>query len=110
MIERIEISSLIRKKTLGLTFVLSAASFAFAQQKINISGKVIDNQNHAIPYASVTFSHPTNKLFSDAVLTDDKGIDGYFLFKLNQLFNISHKNGKIVTIDIGFNIILCYFY
>lgn len=65
---------MIRKRTLGLTFVLGAASLAFAQQqKVNVSGKIVDKQNQAVPYASVTFSNKANKLFSDATLTDEKG-------------------------------------
>ena len=73
MTNRIEISSIIRRRTLGLTLVLGAASLAFAQQKVNISGKIADKQNNAVPYASVTFSNKANKLFSDAALSDDKG-------------------------------------
>ena len=74
MTGKIEISSMIRKRTLGLTFVLGAASLAFAQQqKVNVSGKIVDKQNQAVPYASVTFSNKANKLFSDATLTDEKG-------------------------------------
>lgn len=73
MRNRIEISSIIKQRTLGLVFVLGAASLAFAQQKVNVSGKIVDQQNAAVPYASVTFSNKANKLFSDATLTDDKG-------------------------------------
>lgn len=73
MTNKIEISSIIKKRTLGLAFVLGAASLAFAQQKVNVSGKIVDEQNAAVPYASVTFSNKANKLFSDATLTDDKG-------------------------------------
>ena len=73
MTNRIEISSIIRKRTLALTFVLGAASLAFAQQKVNVTGKIVNKQNNAVPYASVTFSNKANKLFSDATLTDDKG-------------------------------------
>lgn len=73
MTNKIEISSMIRRKTIGLTFVLGAASLAFAQQKVNVSGIIADRQNAAVPYASVTFSHKTNKMFSDAALTDEKG-------------------------------------
>lgn len=73
MFERIEASAIIKKKTLGLVFALSAASFAFAQQKLDISGRILDKQNNPVPYASITFSNPTNKAFSDAVLTDEKG-------------------------------------
>jgi outer membrane receptor protein involved in Fe transport len=73
MTNRIEISSIIRRRTLGLTFVLGAASFAFAQQKVNVTGNIVTKQNVAVPYASVTFSNKADKLFSDATLTDEKG-------------------------------------
>lgn len=73
MTDKIEISSMIRKRTLGLVFVLGAASFAFAQEKANVTGKIVDRHNVAVPYASVSFSSKANKLFSDAVLTDEKG-------------------------------------
>jgi len=53
--------------------VLSAASMAFSQQKLPVTGKVLDQQNQPVPYASVTFSHPNNKLLSDATLTDEQG-------------------------------------
>ncbi len=73
MTNKIEISSIIKKRTLGLVFVLGAASLAFAQQKVNVSGKVVDKQNNAVPYASIAFNNKANKLYSDAVLTDEKG-------------------------------------
>lgn len=73
MTEKTESSIIMRRKSLGLVFILSMASLAFAQEKVNISGKVVDKQNNPVPYASVTFSNPTNKLFSDAALTDEKG-------------------------------------
>lgn len=73
MTNKIEISSIIKKKTLGLTLVLGAASLAFAQEKVNVAGNIVDKENTPVPYASVTFSSKTNKLFSDAALTDDKG-------------------------------------
>jgi outer membrane receptor protein involved in Fe transport len=68
-----EIINIFTKKTLGLTFVLSAAAFAFAQDKVGISGSVVNKSNQPVPYASVTFSNKANKLFSDATLTDEKG-------------------------------------
>lgn len=68
-----EISSIFNRKTLGLTFVLGAATLAFAQQKVTITGKILDKQNSGVPYTSITFSNKANKLFSDATLTDDKG-------------------------------------
>lgn len=73
MTNKIEISSMIRKRTLGLTFVLGAASLAFAQEKVNVSGIIRDKGNAAVPYASVSFSNKANKMFSDAVLTDENG-------------------------------------
>ena len=69
-----EITQHLTRKTLGLTFVLSAAAFAFAQEKVNVSGQIVDKQNQPVPYASVSFSNKANKLFSDAALTDEKGI------------------------------------
>ncbi len=74
MKNKIEISSILKKRGLALTFVLGAASLAFAQEKVNVSGKIVSKQNVAVPYASVTFSNKTNKLFSDATLTDEKGV------------------------------------
>lgn len=68
-----EIIQNITKRTLGLTFVLSAAAMAFAQEKVNVTGNVVANGGTAVPYASVSFSHQTNKLFSDAALTDENG-------------------------------------
>ncbi|WP_294198168.1 TonB-dependent receptor [uncultured Chryseobacterium sp.] len=68
-----EIINIFTKKTLGLTFVLSAAAFAFAQEKVGISGSVVSKSNQPVPYASVTFSNKANKLLSDAALTDEKG-------------------------------------
>ncbi|PZU07897.1 MAG: TonB-dependent receptor, partial [Chryseobacterium sp.] len=68
-----EIINIFTKKTLGLTFVLSAAAFAFGQEKVGISGTVVNKNNQPVPYASVTFSNKTSKLLSDAALTDEKG-------------------------------------
>ncbi|MBW7674078.1 TonB-dependent receptor domain-containing protein [Chryseobacterium chendengshani] len=68
-----EIINIFTKKTLALTFVLSAAAFAFGQEKVGVSGTIVDKSNQPVPYASVTFSHKQNKLFSDATLTDEKG-------------------------------------
>lgn len=69
-----EIINIFTKKTLGLTFVLSAAALAFAQEKVGISGSVVSKNNQPVPYASVTFSNKANKQFSDATLTDEKGL------------------------------------
>ncbi|AZA60326.1 TonB-dependent receptor domain-containing protein [Chryseobacterium indoltheticum] len=68
-----EIISIFTKKTLGLTFVLSAAALAFAQDKVGVSGTIVDKSNQPVAYASVTFSNKASKLLSDATLTDEKG-------------------------------------
>lgn len=68
-----EIINIFTKKTLGLTFVLSAAALAFAQEKVGISGSVVSKSNQPVPYASVTFTNKANKQLSDATLTDEKG-------------------------------------
>ncbi|MDO5615734.1 MAG: TonB-dependent receptor [Cruoricaptor ignavus] len=68
-----EIIQNLTKKTLGLTLVFSAAAFAFAQQKVEVSGKVTNQQNQPVAYASVTFNSKTDKLHSDATLTDENG-------------------------------------
>lgn len=73
MTHSVEISSTIRKRTLGLAFVLGAASLAFAQQKVTITGSVTDKNNSPVPYASITFNNSGNKALSDAALTDEKG-------------------------------------
>lgn len=73
MIHNIEISTSIRRKSLGLALTFGVAAFAFAQQKVSIEGKVVDKQNQGIPYASITFKHKTNAVYSDAVLADEKG-------------------------------------
>lgn len=73
MTHNTEISTLVSRKTLALVAVLGAASFAFAQQKNTISGRVVDAQNQAVPYASISFFNKANKLYSDATLTDEKG-------------------------------------
>lgn len=68
-----EIINIFTKKTLGLTFVLSAAALAFAQEKVGITGNIVNKSNQAVPYASVTFSNKANKALSDATLTDERG-------------------------------------
>ncbi|MBW8360431.1 MAG: TonB-dependent receptor [Weeksellaceae bacterium] len=69
-----EINQILTKKILGLTFVLSAAAFAFAQQKITVTSNIVDRQNNPVPYASVTFTNKANAAFNDATLTDEKGL------------------------------------
>lgn len=88
----------LRKKTLGLTIALTAAAFAFSQEKQAISGKITDAQNNAIPYASVTFKNKSVKentaLFSDATLTDDKGNYNVSLIPGNYEITIEAINYK----------------
>ena len=59
-----EFSTIIKKRTLGLTLVFGMASLSFAQDKENISGKISDTQNNPIPYASITFENIDNKLLA----------------------------------------------
>lgn len=73
MTKNLEISNLIKRKTLGLVFVLGAASLAFAQQKTIISGDVQGPNGSTVPYASITFTNTENKINSDAALTDENG-------------------------------------
>ena len=99
----IEISSIVRKRTLGLVFVLGAASLAFAQEKLNISGKVVDAKNQPVPYASITFSHPTNKALSDATLSDEKG--NYSLQLAAAEYSITIEAIDYVTKKLSKNIV-----
>ncbi|SFH92943.1 TonB-dependent receptor [Halpernia frigidisoli] len=73
MHSRFEFISIIKKRTLGLTFILGAASLAFAQQKTPVSGTVVGAQGATVPYASITFTNGTDKINSDAALTDETG-------------------------------------
>lgn len=98
MTNKIEISSMIRKRTLGLTFVLGAASLAFAQEKVNVAGIIADKQSAAVPYASVSFSNKANKLFSDAALTDEKGAYSLALVPGNYDVTIEAIDYKKVTL------------
>lgn len=68
-----EIIQKFSKKSLGLTLVLTASAFLYAQEKVAVNGQILDKQNRAVPYASVSFSNQSNKLFSDATLTDENG-------------------------------------
>ncbi len=99
MRNRIEISSIIKQKTLGLVFLLGAASLAFAQQKVSVTGTIADKQNNPVPYASVTFSNKTDKLFSDAVLTDEKGAYQLDLTPGNYDITIEAIDFKKVTLN-----------
>lgn len=73
LMNQTEIVNIFTKKTLALTFVLSAAAMAFAQEKAGVTGMIVNKNNQPVPYASVTFSNKVNKALSDAVLTDEKG-------------------------------------
>lgn len=99
MTKRIEISTLLNKRTLALTFVLGAASFAFAQEKVNVTGTIVNKQNTAVPYASVTFSNKSNKLYSDAVLSDDKGAYQIALTPGNYAITVEAIDFKKITLN-----------
>lgn len=61
------------KKPAVVAFLLAASSFAFAQQKINVTSQVVDAQKNPVSYASITFNNPANIALSDAALSDEKG-------------------------------------
>lgn len=72
MIHETKILTMAQRKVLP-TFIFGIATFAFAQDKINIEGKISTHNNESVPYASVSFIHKTNKVYNDAILTDEKG-------------------------------------
>lgn len=100
---RKEIIHILTKKTLGLTFVLSAAAFAFAQEKVEVKGIISDKNNQPIPYASITFTHKGNSAFSDATLTNDSGqyflelVPGNYEIKIEALNFKTSTNTKMVS-------------
>lgn len=63
-----------RRKAFGLTFVLSAAVMAFAQEQATAkTGTVKNADGAAVPYASVVYTNKANRNLSDAALTDENG-------------------------------------
>ena len=69
----IEITRIFGKKTIGLTFFLGAAVMMNAQEKQSIKGKITDQNDAVVPYASIEFNNKTNAALSDASMTDDSG-------------------------------------
>ena len=61
------------KKATALTFMLATATLAYAQQKVDVKSQIVDAQNNGVGYASITFINKANKLYNDAVLSDEKG-------------------------------------
>ena len=100
MTSKFEISSIIKRRTLPLTFVLGAASLAFAQQKTLISGEVTGPQNVKIPYASVNFINTVNKTASDAVLTGENGKYSLNLMPGNYTVSIEAIDFKKYTANL----------
>src|SRR5690606_29147076 len=94
-----EINQILTRKVLGLTFVLSAAAFAFAQEKITITSTVVDRENTTVPYAAVTFTNKANPAFSDAALADDKVFYTLQLVRGNHDVTVEATNYKISTVD-----------
>ena len=97
MTSKFEITSIIKKRTLALTFILGAASLAVAQQKSLISGEVTGPQNVKIPYASVNFINASNKTLSDAVLTGENGKYSVSLMPGNYTVSIEAIDFKKYT-------------
>ncbi len=99
-----EIIQKFSKKSLGLTLVLTASAFLYAQEKVAVNGQILDKQNRAIPYASVSFSNQSNKLFSDATLTDENGnyklnlVPGNYSITINAIdYKKKTQNLQITT-------------
>lgn len=88
-----------RKKSLGLVIAFSAASFAFAQEKMTFSGKIVDKNNNPVPYASVSFYSKSNKLVGDATLTDEKGHFSLNLTPGMYLLTVEAVNFITLTTD-----------
>ena len=97
MTSKFEITSITKKRTLALTFILGAASLAVAQQKSLISGEVTGPQNVKIPYASVNFINTSNKTLSDAVLTGENGKYSVSLMPGNYTVSIEAIDFKKYT-------------
>ena len=97
MTSKFEITSITKKRTLALTFILGAASLAVAQQKSLISGEVTGPQNVKIPYASVNFINASNKTLSDAVLTGENGKYSVSLMPGNYTVSIEAIDFKKYT-------------
>ena len=114
MTSKFEITSIIKKRTLALTFILGAASLAVAQQKSLISGEVTGSQNVKIPYASVNFINTSNKTLSDAVLTGENGkysvslMPGNYTVSIEAIDFKKYSTQLIVTANLAvknFNIV-----
>jgi len=61
----------------------------FSQQKKNlVYGKIVDNSDQAIPYVSIVFNNQTNKILSDATITDGEGNFSLSLVAGNYLVEI----------------------
>ena len=114
MTSKFEITSIIKKRTLALTFILGAASLAVAQQKSLISGEVTGPQNVKIPYASVNFINTSNKTLSDAVLTGENGkysvslMPGNYTVSIEAIDFKKYSTQLIVTANLAvknFNIV-----
>lgn len=107
MIHKFENIASLQKKSLGLIFALGASTLLFGQEKSSVSGVVKNQQNHPVPYASITFSNAENKLYSDAVLTDDQGVYSISLVPGNYdvtLESIDYKKASLKkTITQGSN-------
>lgn len=100
--DRTEITLLTAKKILSAGMLLSAAVFAFAQEKADINGRIVDPKNNPVPYASVTFSSKIDKLHSDAVLTDENGyyslklVPGNYAITVEAIDHKKHTLNKVI--------------
>lgn len=88
-----EIVRTIEIKKLGIACLFGGFTLINAQEKQNISGRIVNEQGIAVPYASIEFKHKDNQQFSDAALTDENGI-----FRLN----LANGNYHIIIDAVGF--------
>ncbi|QCX53721.1 TonB-dependent receptor domain-containing protein [Elizabethkingia sp. JS20170427COW] len=95
-----EIRQSIVKKTLGLTLAFTAAAMAFAQQeKVAVSGTIVDKKGAIVPYTSITFINKADKALSDANLSDDRGIFSLNLTPGAYTLKIEAPGFKDLSID-----------
>ena len=85
LMNQTEIISIFTKKTLGLTFALSAAAFAFGQEKASVTGTIVDKRNNIIHH---------NDEASDITFSDLRSHIDFFLeymLSIDQLLNSRYR-------------------
>lgn len=90
----IEILAPINKQNIAFGFFIGMAIMTNAQEKQSISGKILDQNKQPVPYASIEFIHKSNKLNSDAAITDENGNYTISLVPGSYLINITAVDYK----------------